>query len=140
MRYTAISSVVLGVGLLVAPGCHGTSGRQSLDGTVTVDGAPLADGSIIFLPQPGTKSPTCGGTVSQGRFSIAPTGGAACGAFRVEITAIRDTGRKVKEPREGKMIDELVQFIPERYNRLSELTATVTEQGPNRFEFALKSK
>ena len=134
--------VVLGFCLLIVLGCSRAAGRQALEGTVTLDGAPLAEGSIVFLPQAGTKSPTCGGTISQGHFSIAPAGGAACGTFRVEITAVRNTGRKVKSFHMGQSIekDESEQYIPARYNSQSELTATVSEQGPNRFEFALKSK
>lgn len=134
---------VFGFCLLVVSGCSGASGRQSLEGTVTVDGTPVAEGSILLVPQAGTTSPTCGGTISQGHFSIAPAGGAACGTFRVEITALRKTGRKEKvfqgmgQPIER---DECEQYIPARYNSQSELTATVTDHGPNRFEFALKSK
>ena len=138
-RYTGRPAVLV-FGLLILLGCSQSTGRQSLDGAVEFDGAPLAEGSIVFLPQPGTKSPTCGGTISQGRFSILPAGGAACGTFRVEITAIRKTGKKVTDPKEGKLVDELEQFIPTRYNQQSELTATVSEEGPNRFEFALKSE
>ena len=138
-RYTG-RPAVLAFGLLILLGCSRSAGRQSLDGTVTFDGAPLAEGSIVFLPQPGTKSPTCGGTISQGQFSITPAGGAACGAFRVEITAIHKTGKKVTDPKEGKLVDEIEQFIPARYNQQSDLTATVSEEGPNRFDFALKSE
>jgi len=131
---------VSGIGLLILLGCSRATGRQSLEGSVTLEGAPLTEGSIVFHPQAGTKSPTTGGTISQGRFSISPAGGAFAGTFRVEITAVRNIGRKVKDPVSGKLMDELEQYIPARYNRQSELTATVTEQGPNQFEFALKSK
>jgi hypothetical protein len=132
--------LMLGFCLLILLGCSRATGRQSIEGTVTVDGAPLAEGSIVFLPQPGTKSPTAGGDVAQGRFRISPAGGAACGTFRVEITALRKTGKKVMDPQLNKMIDGTEQFVPAQYNRESKLTATVTEQGPNKFEFALKSK
>jgi hypothetical protein len=103
-----------GVGLLMAllSGCSQTSERFALEGTVTMDGLPLPEGSITFIPQGNTKSPTCGGKISEGRFSIASEGGAASGTFRVEITALRNTGRKVRNPRDGAMIDEIVQYIP----------------------------
>jgi hypothetical protein len=131
---------LLGVCLAIWTGCSRSTGRQSLEGIVTFDSAPLADGSIVFLPQADTKSPTSGGDIAQGRFSIASSGGTACGTFRVEITALRKTGKKVKDPQLNKWIDETEQFVPARYNRQSELTATVTEQGPNRFQFAITSK
>ena len=40
---------------------------------------------------------------------------------------------------ENAWIDGYEQYIPTRYNRQSELTADVTETGPNRFEFVLSS-
>ena len=131
---------VSGFCLLIMAGCTRATDRQSLKGTVTLDGAPLAEGSILFLPQPGTKGPTSGGKIAKGLFSISPAGGAFSGKFRVEITAVRNTGKKVKDHRMGNLIDETEQFIPARYNRESELTAQVGEQGPNQFEFALKTK
>ncbi len=126
-------------GLLALPGCS-ENARRGLEGTVVLDGKPLEAGSIAFLPQPGTKSPTVGGAISQGRFSIEPASGALPGTFRVEITATRSTGRTLTDPRFGKPIEETVQFIPPQYNVDSQLTATVAEQGPNHFEFQLESK
>ena len=62
------------------------------------------------------------------------------GKYRVEIGASRKSGRKVPHPISQQPIDELEQFLPERYNLQSTLTAEVTAAGPNRFEFALESK
>jgi hypothetical protein len=141
MRQGACLAALLGFSLFVPlAGCSRSAGRQSLEGTVTLDGAPLAEGSILFLPQRDTTSPTCGGKISQGQFSILPKDGAACGTFRVQITAVRTTGRRVTRPQDGQQMDETEQFIPARYNQSSELTATVGDTGCNRFEFALKSK
>jgi hypothetical protein len=137
----ACLAALLGLGLLVLlAGCSRSTGRLSLEGTVTFDGAPLAEGSILFLPQGNTTSPTCGGRISQGRFSILPKDGAACGTFRVQITAVRNTGRKLTRPMDGQQMDKTEQFIPARYNQNSELTATVGDKDPNQFEFVLKSK
>ena len=38
------------------------------------------------------------------------------------------------------MVDDIKQYLPARYNRQSELTADVTEEGPNRFTFNLSSE
>ena len=131
---------VCGLGLLVLAGCDRGSDRQALEGTVTLDGAPLAEGSITLRPLPGTRGPTAGGKINEGKFLISAEGGTFVGTFRVEITASRKTGRKVKDPMLGHEMDETVQFIPVRYNRQSKLTAVVTEAGPNRFTFPLTTK
>jgi hypothetical protein len=125
--------------LSILPGCsHG--GRMSLEGTVTLDGQPLEKGSILFRPLSDTKGPTAGADVVGGKFAILSSGGPFAGTFRVDITAAGPTGRKVPNLRGDGMMDEYTQYLPARYNSQSELTATVTEKGPNRFEFALMSK
>ncbi len=133
-------AAVCGLGLLLLAGCGRSSDRQALEGTVTLDGAPLAEGSITLRPLPGTRGPTAGGKISDGKFSVSPEGGTFVGTFRVEITASRKTGRKVKDPRFGREVDEVEQYIPRRYNHQSELTAEVTAEGPNQFKFALTTR
>ena len=125
--------------VLLLIGCGQQGDRQRLEGTVTLDGAPLAEGQITFLPQPGTKGPTAGGQITEGHFSIPHEGGTFTGKFLVKITATRKTGKQVKNYALNEMIDEIEQFLPFRYNRQSELTAEVNASGPNQFEFALTS-
>jgi len=70
------------------------------------------------------------------------------GAFRVPISATRKTGKKVFDPTAKMldsgatdgMVDEIVQYVPARYNKQSELTVDVVDGGENRFEFALNSE
>jgi hypothetical protein len=135
---TAWAAMVI-VCLAIVLGCSHATERRAIEGTVTLDGKPLETGSITFMPQPGTKSPTAGGSISQGRFSVSPAGGVFAGKFRVEITASRKTGRQVESPRSGGMVDETVPLIPTQYNRDSKLTAEITAQGANHFEFALQA-
>ena len=124
--------------LLILSGCGRASDRRPLEGTVTLDKAPLAEGSIRFLPQSGTNGPASGGKIKKGHFLIDRDRGAFPGTFRVEIRATRKTGKKVQSVF-GHMIDEHERYLPDRYGRQSELTAKVTGAGPNRFEFALVS-
>jgi len=119
--------------------CGEPSDRQSLEGTVTFDGVPLTEGHVKFLPQRGTKGPTASGKITAGHFSISPDGGTFAGTFRVEITATRKTGKKVNDYRTGEMMDGDEQFLPPRYNRQTELTAKVTESGPNQYDFKMVS-
>lgn len=126
------------IGLLVLLGCgHGE--RVPAEGTVTLDGQPLESGCIQFRPLAGTKGPTAGADVIDGKFIVPTRGASFAGMFRVEITSARLTGRKVPSPMGSGMIDEREQFLPARYNSESQLQAEVTAAGPNHFVFALTS-
>ena len=126
--------------LALLAGCGGSTDRQALQGTVTLDNGPLQQGSIRFIPQAGTGGPSAGGEIKGGRFSVEADKGVLRGSFRVEITASRKTGRKTRDRVSGEMTDIYAQFLPACYNRNSELTAEVKARGPDQFEFALHSK
>jgi hypothetical protein len=131
------SATLLGC-LLLLVGC-GDDRRQTLEGTVTLDGQPLGAGAITFLPQAGTLGPTAGGNITAGRFSIAANQGTFVGDFRVEITARRKAERKGGDGGLGEQKPYYEQYLPARYNRDSQLSAEVKE-GVNQFEFRLTSQ
>lgn len=130
--------IMLAGALVSLAGCN-DHGRLAIEGTVSLNGQPLEDGNIRFAPQDGTEGPSAGASIQEGRFRIKGQGGTFAGTFRVEIRASRKTGRQMTDVT-GRKVDQLEQYIPVRYNRQSELTATVTTEGPNRFEFVLHSK
>ena len=131
---------VLLIAILLIVGC-GDARRQPLKGTVTVDGKPLRQGSITFRPQPGTRGPTAGANVVDGRFEIDPKGGTFVGRFRVEINAMRpNRNRKVVNEMTGEVSEGWEQYLPPRYNTQSELEADVRENELNVFEFTLSTK
>ena len=135
------------LGLLVLPavmavslvGCGG-SGRQAIEGTVTLDGQPLEQGYIRLNPKSGTSSPVAGAQIENGSYSIAPERGVFAGSFLVEITSMRLSGRKLADPETGKAYAEKVQVLPARYNKASELNIEVVEGEKNHFDFELASK
>ena len=119
-------------------GCgKGTSGRYEVSGQVTLEGAPLETGLVRFVPVGGTKSPSVGGEIKQGAFEISADDGPFAGDYRVEITASRGTG----VTRYDKVLDinyeEQEQYLPARYNSSTELTAQVTAEETNEFNFDL---
>jgi hypothetical protein len=136
--YMGLATAILGAMMLC--GCGSTSSRQSIQGTVTLDGKPLEKGQITFVPQADTRGPTAGAEISGGNFSIPTAGGTFAGKFRVEITASRLSGQKAADRFTGKPVDSFEQFIPRRYNTESRLTADVKAGTENRFEFATSSK
>ena len=120
-------------------GCQKDSERQAVEGTVTLDAEPLAEGGIRLVPKRGTNGPSTGGPIREGRYSIARDKGPFAGEFKVEITATRDSGKILNHPDEGPVpITE--QYIPARYNTQTELSATVKAGEPNVLNFDLISK
>ena len=136
LRFLALCFSMAGWTLVV--GCS-DSDRQSIEGTVTLDGQPLPSGSIIFVPQPGTESPTAGGKIEDGKFSVSSQKGIFAGEFGVQITATRPTGKKSRDPRTGVVMEDHEQYLPARYNTASELKVEVRAGAPNRFEFPMVS-
>lgn len=120
-------------------GCgKGDGNRAAVSGKVTLDGAPVATGSITFFPMGNTKGCTAGGDIRDGQYSISVAKGPVIGHNRVEIRATEKTGRKVQAPMSAKgvLTDESVQVIPDRYNSVSTLECDV-EQGNNVLDFTL---
>ena len=115
-------------------GCGGTQ-RQSIEGTVTFNGEKVAQGSIKFIPTTGTKGPSGGALIEDGKFSIPAEKGVYTGNFRVEILATKETGRQSQDVM-GEVTKERVQYIPPKYNRNSELTQEITG-GHNELTFDL---
>ena len=101
-----VSWCVTGLCLLLLAGCGPQSDRSSLEGTVTLNGQPLAEGSIALRPLPGTRGPTAGGKIANGTFAILPAQGTFTGTFRVEITASRKTGKQTKDAMLDIMVDD----------------------------------
>jgi len=105
-----------------------------VSGTVNFDGAPLAAGEIMFAPATGAV-PTLA-AINNGKYELE----ALAGKNRVEIRAMRlarnapkNTGGPGSE-NAGK--DE--NYIPDRYNDNSSLSADVPVIGSNSLNFDLK--
>jgi hypothetical protein len=128
-------------GVLLVSGC-GASGRATVQGQVTLDGQPLEQGAINFVPSGATKAPLTGAVITNGRYLIAAQGGPLAGTYKVEIRSAKKTGKKMPEPPPapaGTMRDVLAEGIPTIYNEESILTAAL-KAGSNEFDFHLKSK
>ncbi len=138
-RLASQSIPFLLIAALSAGGC-GDSRRQRVEGTVTFDGQPIADGYICLTPMEGTPGPTAGGPIVDGRFTIAAEKGPFAGKFRAEVTASRPGKRMVFDPETGQNVAAREQFIPAKYNSQSELTVTLAAGKSEPVELALTSK
>ena len=141
----AVRHVLLGAWLAMAAvmttGCGGgsTDGlpRQAVSGEVKLDGQPLADGMITFIPA-GIEGPPVGAPIEAGAFSVPTRDGPIPGSHRVEVYRRKPTGRTTQDPSDPTMpIEEQYETIPDRYNVKSELKADVVAGGDNSFMFDL---
>jgi hypothetical protein len=131
--------VWLVAGLLLLPGCSGQ--RADVSGTVQIDGRPVDEGAIQFIPVEGTTGPSAGGVIKDGRYHIARDKGVTVGKNRVEIRAFRTTGRKVQDPTgpPGAKAEERVQAFPPEYNERSTVVKDV-RAGSNTIDFDVHTK
>ena len=126
---------------MVAAGCSRVPRRLALEGRVTVDGVPLESGAMAWIPTEQTGGPTCGGSITAGRFSIPAPEGARVGEYRVEITASRPGDRADSMSLDGlSMGYPMIQYLPARYNAKSELVAIVRSSGKNVYTFELTTE
>jgi hypothetical protein len=101
----------------VAAGC-GKSGPKLMEvsGTVKYDGQDVAEGDIAFIPEDKTVGGE-GGKIKDGKYTLKVKEG----KNKVQIFASRAVPGK-----KGPMGEDLVeQYIPEKYNDKTELTADV---------------
>ena len=140
-RTANIRWLFLVVLLVVAAGCGRNTGKVSIGGDVSYDGQPVASGTIIFTPVEGTQGPSTGGGIEGGRYQVpAQKGPLAGGRYKVEITALRKTGKSLPnllDPK-GQSLEAIEQFVPECYNARSRLMVTVAP-GANKADFPLRS-
>lgn len=130
--------------MIAAAGCGGEATRVPIRGSVTLDGAPLADGQITLVPLAATNGPTAGAPIVDGSFAISADQGPTVGSYRVEITAMRVTSKQQRTMNTAtgqlESVPAYESIVPPRYNRNSELSIEVTAHGPNEFSFPLTSK
>ncbi len=130
------------LGLAIAAGCHRDGlNRAEVHGNVTLDGKPVEQGSIHFVPIQGTPGPAVGGEIRNGQYRLAGDKGPMVGWNRVEVHASQKTGRRIPKGRglNGETVDEMVEGVAAKYNTGSTLKVEI-RSGDNTADFAVESK
>ena len=125
----------LGLILLFLLGCSRQPVLVPVQGTVFLDGRPLAEGKIFFVFAGKVPESL---DVKDGRFK----GKVLSGDRRVEIAAYRlkDFSLDVPTSMQPLLEPGRENYLPERYHRESTLTAKVKVSGGNEITFELVSK
>jgi hypothetical protein len=124
--------------LLACTGCD-SSGPEiaSVSGRVTMDGKPLANATIVFIPENGR--PAGARTDENGDYVLSFSEGrrgAIPGPNSVRISTVRDA----EQDENGKTaVPESKETVPMEYNAASKLTFTVEPKKKNIANFDLKA-
>lgn len=121
--------------LVSSTGCGGPV-RRAVAGSVTLDGQPLDEAVILFVPLDAGGRKT-GGPIAAGRYAVGKDVGLLPGRYRVEVAddppidfALRPEHVKPRPRR----------TLPFLYSTSSPLAVEVTADGPVVFSFDLSSK
>ena len=142
VRRQYAASLTLGVLVLVLGcGSPGTVPTAEVTGTVTYNGAPVADASVGFIPASGR--PASGITDASGKFTLSSFGegdGAVPGQHKVAITPNASQPQPMPGTPEYEAAADAKPPFPERYGdpSTSGFTAQVKEGEVNNFTFDMK--
>jgi hypothetical protein len=150
MKFQRSILAILAVGGLpwAAAGCFGeVSPRAAVRGRVTLDGTPLPNGLIEFIPLDKQKGQPGGSAIENGLYAINADKGLFEGDYQVQIRADRPTGKKEWDgmgderwPASKKhYVDVMESAIPARYNDRTTLKATIARGKVNECNFDLQT-
>jgi len=128
-------SVVIAASLVTLVGCRGESvpGLGRVTGTVTLDGKPVADASVMFEGARSGEPPSLAKTDASGNYELYYSRGHKGATFGEHAVYISTFQAPTDENPKAKP-----ETIPAKYNGKSELKVTV-KSGQNKIDFDLKS-
>ncbi len=107
--------------LCVVVGCGPRDGLTDVQGTVTFNKTPIANGTIKFEPENG-EGPSAEEKIMDGKFQarVAP------GVKKVIIYGYKKIGEHHVTGPDSPLIDDLEQVIPAKFNDATTLRETIT--------------
>ena len=130
--------------LLVLSGCGASSDnlpREAVSGSVTIEGQPLAKGTIQFAPTSDKLPTTATAGINDGKYSIPRAEGLVPGTYKVAITSFDEVAEtKSLHGLPGKVAPPPKNLISKQFNTDSNLTAEVKGGETNTFDFEVTKK
>ncbi|WP_145257772.1 hypothetical protein [Planctomycetes bacterium Pan216] len=101
-------------------------------GSITIDGKPIEEGRVQFLPKDSAQGPVTSAEIREGTYTLDRV---PMGKQTAILTATRKTGRMIDDY--GKPFPEVVNIIPETYR--DGITIDISEK-EQRCDFELESR
>lgn len=122
--------------MVCSVGCGGSGGLQAIKGVVTLSGKPLDEGVIEFV----SVSSKSGAVITNGKYDIPADHGLMPGTYKVLITSGDgktpvDSPDGLPGPTGANIVSK--DRIPPEYNTDTKQSVTVTDSGPNQFDFTI---
>jgi hypothetical protein len=137
LSYPHTIAVVL---LLTIPACSrgpDAPQRGTLEGSVTINGKPVASGLIRFMAIDPSGTNVVA-TITDGQYSVPEGQGPSKGKYRIEFSVPSATKRRIpNDDIPGEFIEEAPETLPARYHSKSEITADYDPAQPRRYDFQL---
>ena len=106
---------------------------------MTLDGAPLPEGTIQFLPA-AEEGAQAFGEIENGQFTIAQDAGPTPGKYKVVISSVKGPGGIAPDAEPGPMTERPKEMIPPEYNEKTTLEATIEAGEMEPLKFPLVTK
>jgi hypothetical protein len=139
-KLSCAASILALFSLLIGCGDGGPE-LASVKGVVTLDGQPVPNAVLTFVPQQG--SPSYGRTSREGNYELMFTDvkrGAMLGTHQVSIEVQRVSKEELAEMKaQGMDVPDKIVEIPKAYRQAGALTAEV-KRGSNAIDFHLEAK
>ena len=138
-----LAAAILGLGTV---GCTDSSDvetlpRVAVQGVITLDGKPLPEGKLQFMPDSSNPGVITVGEITDGKFSIDRANGPVPGKYRVMVSSVPVFKVKPGENPGGAPPKAGSETIPKWYTTAtSKLVADVDSGSPQSFEFTMSSK
>lgn len=134
MKRTALAAIKLFLFAGLA-GCGGGS-EGSVQGTVSFDGQPVANGAVTFVKSEGGMVRE-GAVIQSGRFQARMPPG----KYKIEVNAKKVVGKRKQKGFGGEVeeVEVTAELFPERFNTKTELSEDI-KPGTNTVNLDLKSK
>ena len=112
-----------------------------VSGTVRLDGRPIEEGSIQFIPVEGTRGPSAGAPIQDGKYHIPRKMGVTVGTNRVELRAFKNAGTRIQDPTAppGVKTEQRVPAFPPEFNDRSTVIKQI-RAGSNVIDFDVDTR